>query len=272
MLKNFIIIFLLFIFYSCHSKFEGYTDIGNNIYLKLLSFDNEKSSRFNKGDYVSISFKTIGLKKENFRFFKYHLYQPQSNNFDKVFYHLNEGDSLELLVHPKTFNENGFGFKVSQEDEYIKLGLKIHRFYNQEHYKDYIKNNDSELIEQSILKDYIKSSGIWEKTHGLYKTKTKEGNGANIKKGDTVYLRYEGYFLNGIEFDSTFKNMSFEYVYGTPNQMLEGFEKVLKTMKNGEKAKIIIPSQFAFGDKGSSTGIVPPYQSVLYNVEIINIK
>ena len=54
--------------------------------------------------------------------------------------------------------------------------------------------------------------------------------------------------------------------------MIEGLEKVLKVLKNGEKAKIIIPSQFAFGETGSSTGIVPPYSTVIYNLEIINIK
>lgn len=273
MLKNYIIIFLLIIFYSCQSKFEGYTDIGSDIYLKLISFENEQSKSFNKGDYVSISLETKGGKEgENFRIFKYNLYQPKSNQFDKVFNQLNEGDSVELLINPKTFNDNGFGFKIHHQKEYIKVGLKVHQFYNQEQYNNYINNIDNELVEHLILKNFIKSTDGWKNIHGVYKTNVKEGSGDKIKNGDTVYLRYTGYFLNGIVFDNAFQGKDFEYVYGTPNQMIEGFEKVLKTMKNGEKAKIIIPSQFAFGDKGSSTGIVPPYQSVLYNVEIINIK
>ena len=43
-------------------------------------------------------------------------------------------------------------------------------------------------------------------------------------------------------------------------------------MREGEKAKIIIPSQLAFGENGSSTGIVPPYTSVIYEVTMLKVN
>ena len=58
---------------------------------------------------------------------------------------------------------------------------------------------------------------------------------------------------------------------GDPGQIIKGMDIGLRLMKEGGKAKIIIPSQLGFGDKGSSTGIVPPYTSLIYDVELINI-
>ena len=46
----------------------------------------------------------------------------------------------------------------------------------------------------------------------------------------------------------------------------------LYKLKKGEKAKIILPSQLAFGDQGSSNGVIPPYTPLVYQIEIIDIK
>jgi FKBP-type peptidyl-prolyl cis-trans isomerase FkpA len=42
-------------------------------------------------------------------------------------------------------------------------------------------------------------------------------------------------------------------------------------MKPGGKAKIIIPSYLAYGERGSSTGTVPPFTPVVYQVHLIEI-
>ena len=61
---------------------------------------------------------------------------------------------------------------------------------------------------------------------------------------------------------------------GSGSFLLDAFEELKKIiedrLKKGEKSKIIIPSQLAFGRVGSSTKIVPPYTTVIYNLEIIN--
>jgi peptidylprolyl isomerase len=43
-------------------------------------------------------------------------------------------------------------------------------------------------------------------------------------------------------------------------------------MNEGEKAKFIIPSQLTYGKKGSSTGIVPPYTTVIYEIELVKLN
>jgi len=79
--------------------------------------------------------------------------------------------------------------------------------------------------------------------------------------------------VNGVMFDDTyiFKD-PLEFELGKPDQVIEGFMIGLKQMKVGGQASFVIPSQKAFGEEGSSTGIVPPYTTVVYDVELVGIK
>ena len=43
-------------------------------------------------------------------------------------------------------------------------------------------------------------------------------------------------------------------------------------MKEGERSIFILPSQIGFGESGSSTGIIPPYTSTIFEVELIELR
>ena len=79
--------------------------------------------------------------------------------------------------------------------------------------------------------------------------------------------------LDGKLFDSTWKrNQPFEFVYGTEMQVVQGLEIALRTMKEKERALFVMPSEMAFGKKGSSTRIVPPFTPVVFEVEVEKIN
>ena len=171
------------------------------------------------------------------------------------------------------FKDNSLGLEQEFKSDYLTVYVKIFNFYTQEEYALYQQHTDVEMVEQQIIKSYLKEEINIRLVGGVYvQSQESDITGKPIQKGMTLQLKYTGSFLTGNVFDSTFTHQTFEYVYGTPNQVIEGFDHALKTMKTGEKAKIIIPSQFAFGEDGSSTGIVPPYSTVVYNLEILNIN
>jgi FKBP-type peptidyl-prolyl cis-trans isomerase len=60
----------------------------------------------------------------------------------------------------------------------------------------------------------------------------------------------------------------FQMSYGDPNQLIAGLNNVMGLLKAGQNAKIIIPSRLAFGSYGSSTGIVPPFTPLLYEISV----
>jgi FKBP-type peptidyl-prolyl cis-trans isomerase len=266
------ILFVSLFYYSCQEKIEGYSSIDDGVYLKLFSFEDDAKS-YLKGDFVKASFSVYNEKGIKYQNFKYIPFLPTEKSFDQIFTQLNEGDSVELLVSKSIFADNSFGFSSSDfKSEFIKIDVKIDDFLTEREYDDFQKQNDDELVEQQVLRSYLAANKRVEEIEGIYYVRLTETSNNTVKRGDLINIQYTGSFINGVVFDTTFVSNPFELIYGTPNQVIEGLEKVLKVLKNGEKAKIIIPSQFAFGEKGSSTGIIPPYSTVIYNLEIINIK
>lgn len=266
------ILCIVFFLNSCQEKIEGYSLIDDGVHLKLFSFEDD-AKPYQKGNYIKVSFTVYNEEEIKYQHFKYIPFLPTNKSFDQIFTQLNQGDSIELLVSKPTFEDNSFGFSSRAfKSDFIKINMKIHGFLTKKEYDDFQKQNDEELVEQQILKYYLTSEKEIEEIGGVYYHKLKNTSNSTVKRGDVINIQYTGSFINGVVFDTTFSVQPFELVYGTPNQVIEGLEKVLKVLKNGEKAKIIIPSQFAFGEKGSSTGIIPPYSTVIYNLEIINIK
>jgi len=94
---------------------------------------------------------------------------------------------------------------------------------------------------------------------GMYYISLNKPGGRKIESGDTLEIHYEGRFLYGRFFDSTRKRDEvFTFVYGQEWQVVEGLEKAIGHMHEGEKALVILPSELAFGEYGSSGAPVYP--------------
>ncbi|NJO91314.1 MAG: peptidylprolyl isomerase, partial [Chloroflexia bacterium] len=82
---------------------------------------------------------------------------------------------------------------------------------------------------------------------------------------------YTGSLINGEIFDSSYnRNKPFAFKLGA-KEVIDGWEEGFSYMKKGGKARFIIPSELAYGKEGFST-IIPPYSSLLFEVELIDIK
>ena len=93
-----------------------------------------------------------------------------------------------------------------------------------------------------------------------------------IKPGKTVTMIYKGSYLSGRVFDEVKSQKPVTINYGYEGQMIRGIEKVMRRLRKGENAKIIIPSHLGFGEYGSSNGTVPPNTPLIYEIKIIDVK
>jgi FKBP-type peptidyl-prolyl cis-trans isomerase FkpA len=110
-------------------------------------------------------------------------------------------------------------------------------------------------VENQAIKKYIADNAIIGADSlgaGFYYQKTVDGTGNTPATGQTVKVAYVGKYLDGTIFDQTGTG-SFSFAVNS-NKVIVGFNDAIAKMKKGEKGKIFIPSNLAYG---SGLQIIP---------------
>jgi FKBP-type peptidyl-prolyl cis-trans isomerase FkpA len=96
------------------------------------------------------------------------------------------------------------------------------------------------------------------------------GNGASPKRGEKVTVHYTGWLTDGRKFDSSVdRKQPFEFVLGT-GQVIAGWDQGVATMRVGDKARLTIPPELAYGE-GGYPGVIPPHSTLIFEVELIAV-
>ena len=98
----------------------------------------------------------------------------------------------------------------------------------------------------------------------------KEGTGEAAKNGDTVSVHYVGTLEDGTKFDSSIdRGTPLLFILGT-GQVIQGWDLGVLGMKVGEKRKLTIPSNLAYGEQGY--GPIPGRATLIFEVELLGIN
>jgi FKBP-type peptidyl-prolyl cis-trans isomerase FklB len=122
---------------------------------------------------------------------------------------------------------------------------------------------------QDFLAANKAKEGVTVLPSGLqYKVETA-GTGPKPTAGDTVVCNYRGTFIDGKEFDSSYKR-------GQPatfpvTGVIKGWTEALQLMPVGSKWQLFIPSDLAYGPRGAG-GVIGPNQTLIFEVELLSIK
>lgn len=99
----------------------------------------------------------------------------------------------------------------------------------------------------------------------------KEGTGPAAKNGDTISVHYTGTLEDGTKFDSSLdRGQPFSFVLAG-GQVIRGWDIGVLGMKVGEKRKLTIPGNLAYGSAGVP-GVIPPNATLIFEVELLEIK
>ncbi len=91
-----------------------------------------------------------------------------------------------------------------------------------------------------------------------------------VQAGDTITVHYVGTLTNGAKFDSSVdRGQPFQVVIGV-GQVIQGWDKGIVGMQVGEKRKLFIPADLAYGAQGAGNAI-PPNSALIFEVELISI-
>src|SRR5690606_20302368 len=114
-----------------------------------------------------------------------------------------------------------------------------------------------------------KEKGAVKTASGLVFKSLKEGTGASPTKEDTVKVHYKGTLTDGTEFDSSFKrNQPATFPLGG---VIPCWTEGVSMMKVGGKARLICPSNIAYGDMGRPPTI-PGGATLVFEVELLGIE
>ena len=109
---------------------------------------------------------------------------------------------------------------------------------------------------------------ILVKENQLKEQQIIERNGDSPKKGDKVKVHYKGMLTDETVFDSSYKrNQPIEFNVGI-GQVIPGWDEGIMLLKNGEKAKFVIPSNLGYGEAGAG-GVIPPNATLVFEVELL---
>ncbi len=136
-------------------------------------------------------------------------------------------------------------------------------------------SKDLEIKEQAQLLRLLKpfENDSVEVVGGMFLIRQVVGIGDLPRSQDEVSVHYVTYNANEEVLDSTYeRDQPFTYIIGQQGQVLKGFDYGIRKLRKGEKATFILPSELAFGSSGSSTGIAKGFETLIYEVEVVDIK
>lgn len=213
--------------------------------------------------------------------FVYKLTKLKNGGLNEALSLLNEGDSASFIIEGTRINLDKL-CKIEGLNGVIhpvKLSIKMNEILTPTEI-DSLKKleswlKDEEMNEQIRLNNFLKENKITEdyRLEGIYYLPIDTGKGRIAAGGSNIRVHYKAFFVDGTVFDNTYEySNALEVDLGKPDQLLEGFELGIRQMREGGKARFIIPSQLSFGERGSSTGIVAPYTTLVYEVELLSVS
>ncbi len=148
----------------------------------------------------------------------------------------------------------------------IGFGIYATRGANKGTATDYTRqyNSQQTMDTNSNPEMNINAAGL-----GIQIIQTGAGPAATL--GNTVSVHYVGTLEDGTKFDSSIdRGTPFSFTLGE-HQVIAGWEQGILGMQVGEKRRLSIPPELGYGAAGAG-GVIPPNATLLFDVELLDIK
>lgn len=122
---------------------------------------------------------------------------------------------------------------------------------------------------EAFLAENKAREGVKVTESGLQYEVVTQGEGETPDENDKVKVHYHGTLPDGTVFDSSVERG--EPIIFAVNGVIKGWTEALQMMKVGDKWKLTIPSDLAYGPRGAGPKI-GPNQVLLFDVELLSVE
>ena len=280
---------------SCNkSKYDGYETAENGLNYKFFTHD-ENGQKPAEGDGIAFRYIFKLLSNDSMLVNSANSSQdgsgitkfimPKSSfvgSLEDAMMMMSKNDSASFIVSADSFYLRTQ--RVQQLPPFLKPGdmlkvdIKMIDIKTKKELEASQKQQEAEMAkmaeqEKPKIAQYVTDNKIIvaPTASGLYFTETQTGKGALVKAGNEVTVNYTGKLLDGTVFDSSEgKPEPFKFIVGQ-GMVIPGWEEALLLMAKGGKAKLLIPSNLAYGARGAG-GVIPPFSPLVFELELIDIN
>jgi len=281
---NLILALFFAILYSCGSN-GGYIKSPGGINWKLERFS-ESDKPVVEGSLVQFEW-TIANEKgdELFKdrlFLKIDSLTSKKGIFEAIL-QLKEEEQGVFIIKNRDLEKSmikhitGSDVDLNIEEE-LHHRLLIDKIYNLEEFlnkrKEFLgwvsklKPVNFNSVENQVIENYIGNQNMEMQVSetGLYYEILHERSSITTGFGKHIKIRYHGGVLKK---NSDHITTTQDFYIGQELQVIKAIEEVVLLMEQGDSATIISSSTLAFGEKGSSTGLIPGASPVIYGVRLL---
>jgi FKBP-type peptidyl-prolyl cis-trans isomerase FkpA len=275
-----VILMVAFTSLACSSQYPGFDKSASGLYYKLYKISKD-TVKPKTGFWVSLDMRySTKVKGKDTTLFESKKqmngapvrFQLPPSDFKGDLYEgirmLSPGDSGVFIINADSLFVKTF--KMNKRPAMIDSNSVLY-FYV--HLISFDSPENMKKDENVLLKKYIDDNKITTTptASGIYIIESVPGQGIKIDSGSMVKLHFVVSSVDGKQiFSSKDRPEPLKFQYGqkfdTP-----GLEEAVGTMKKGSKSKVIVPSKMAFGEIGRGN-IVPPYATLIYDVEIVDVQ
>ena len=132
--------------------------------------------------------------------------------------------------------------------------------------------NDNATAFPELMEGLDSGLQVFSTESGLHYVDIVVGEGAQPETGQIVSAHYRGWVKGGEQFDSSYdRGQPIQFPIGV-GRVIKGWDEGLGSMKVGGKRRLLIPSELGYGQRSAAGGKITPGATLLFDVELVEVK